>query len=145
MSHGFSGGQTSDKISLYKKSCSSLFILDNRKKQTFYLKDNIHKGKLWVLVIITVIFLGTVHVATVGVLTANNKEVKLGKTQTVHLACFLNPHRILREKSNIITRIWQILALICPLIYHVTLHFSNQSYSACKDGECNEKGLLYES
>ena len=141
MSYGFSGGQTSDKISLYKKLCSSLFILDNRKKQTFYLKDNIHNGKLWVEVIIIVIFLGTVHVATVDVLTANNKDVKLGKTQTVHLACLLNPHHILIEKSNI-TGIWQILALICPLKYHVTLHFSNQSYSACKDGECNEKSLL---
>ena len=55
MSHGFSGGQTSDKISLYKKSCSSLFIVDNRKKQTFYLKDNIHNGKLWVEVIIIIL------------------------------------------------------------------------------------------
>ena len=52
MSYGFSGGQTSDKVSLYKKLCSSLFILDNRKKQTFYLKDNIHNGKLWLEVII---------------------------------------------------------------------------------------------
>ena len=67
MSHGFSGGQTSDKASLYKKSCSSLFILDNRKKQTFYLKDDIHNGKLWVEVIIIVTFLGAVHVATVDV------------------------------------------------------------------------------
>ena len=141
MSYGFSRGQTSDKISLYKKSRSSLFILNNRKKQIFYLKDDIHNGKLWVEVIITVIFLGAVHVATVDVLTANNKDVKLGKTQTVHLACLLNPHHILREKTNI-TGIWQILALICPLKYHGTLHFSNQSYSACKDGECNEKGLL---
>ena len=92
MSHGFSGGQTSDKTSLCKKSCSSLFILDNRKKQTFYLKDDIHNGKLWVEVIIIVTFLGAVHV-----LTANNNDVKLGETQTVHLACLLNPHHILRE------------------------------------------------
>ena len=44
-----------------------------------------------------VIFLGVVHVATVDVLTANNKDIKLCKTQTVHLACLLNPHHILRE------------------------------------------------
>ena len=97
MSHGFSGGQTSDKTSLYKKSCSSLFILDNRKKQNFYLKDDIHNGKLWVEVLIIVTFLGAVHVATVDVLTANNNDVKIGETQTVHLACLLNPHHILRE------------------------------------------------
>ena len=90
------GGQTSDKIGLYK-SCSSLFILDNRKKQTFYLKDDVHNGKLWVEVIIIVIFWGAVYVATIDVLTANNKDVKLGNTQTVHLACLLNPDHILRE------------------------------------------------
>jgi len=71
-----------------------LFILDNRKKQTLYLKDG--NGKLWVEVII-VTFLGAVHLAIVDVLTTRNNDVKLGKIQTVHLACLLNRHHILRE------------------------------------------------
>ena len=79
---------------MYKKSRLSLFILDNRKKQTFYLKDD--NGKLWVEVIIAT-FLGAVHVTTVDVLTASNNDVKLGETQTVSIACLLNRHHILRE------------------------------------------------
>ena len=42
----FLRAQTSDKICQYKKSRLCLFILDNRKRRMFYLKDN--NGKLWV-------------------------------------------------------------------------------------------------
>ena len=33
---------------------------------------------------------------------------------------------------------WQRLPFVCPLRNHVTLPFSHQSFSACKDGGCRE-------
>ena len=71
----FLRGQTSDKICQYKKSRLCLFILDNRKRRTFYLKDN--NGKLWVYVIVVKFFIA---VGTVDVLSANNNYVKLVET-----------------------------------------------------------------
>ena len=57
---------------------SSLFILDNRKGTTFYLKDD--DEKLWVEVII-VTFLDAV--AIVDVLTASNNDIKHVESQIV--------------------------------------------------------------
>ena len=37
----------------------------------------------------------------------------------------------------------QLLSFVWPLRNHVTMRFSHQSFSACKDGDCCEKGLLY--
>ena len=55
MSRGFSGGkQVILKISQYKKSRPSLFILDKRKWRTYYLEDA--NGKLWVKVFIVTLF-----------------------------------------------------------------------------------------
>ena len=72
----FLRGQASDKICQCKKSRSSLFILNNRKWITFYLKDD--NGKLWVKVII-VTFLDAV--ATVDVLTASHNDVNVSKLE----------------------------------------------------------------
>ena len=61
-----------------------LFILDNRKCGEFYLRDD--NDKSWMEVTI-VTFLDTV--VTVDILIASNNDVKLVKTQTVHLARLL--------------------------------------------------------
>ena len=50
----FLRGQTSDKICQYKKSRSSLFILDRRKWRTFYLEDA--NGYLLVKMFIVTLF-----------------------------------------------------------------------------------------
>ena len=79
----FLKGQTADKICQCKKSPSSLFILNNRKWRTFYLKDD--NGKLWVKVII-VTFLDAV--TTVDVLTASYNDVNLSKlSMTIKSSC----------------------------------------------------------
>ena len=88
-------GQTSDKISQYKNSRSRLFILDNKKWTTFYIKDD--NGKLWVEVIIFTV-LDTV--ATVDVLTASNNDVSFVETQTVHSAWPLNRRFVLSWKNR---------------------------------------------
>ena len=41
--------------------------------------------------------------------------------------------------------LWQFFSLVCPLTSHVTLFFSHQSLSACKDGGYLEEGLLNKS
>ena len=64
-----------------KKSQSSLFILDNRKLKTFYIKDD--SAKLWVEVIIVTFFNA---VATVDALTASNNDANFVETQTIHFA-----------------------------------------------------------
>ena len=71
----FLRAQTSDKICQYKKSHLHLFILDNKKRRTFYHKDN--NGKLGVDVIVVIFFIA---VGTVDVLAASNKYVKLVET-----------------------------------------------------------------
>ena len=68
--------QTSDKFLQYKKLQSSLFILDNRKCTTFYIKDD--NGKLWVKVIIVTFFNAE---ATVDFLTASNNDVNFVEIQ----------------------------------------------------------------
>ena len=73
----FLRGQTSDKFFQYKKSRSSLFILDNRKWTNFSIKDD--NGKLWEEVIIFT-FLDTA--ATIDVLTASINDVDFFETQT---------------------------------------------------------------
>ena len=61
-----------DKICQYKKSRSSLFILDNRKRRTSKLKDD--NGKMiWVKVIFVIFFDA---ITTVHVLTATNNDLK---------------------------------------------------------------------
>ena len=77
MSRGFSTGETGDKFFQYKKSQSSLFILDNRKWTTFSIKDD--NGKLWVEVIIFTFWDAAV---TVDVLTGSNNDVNFFETQT---------------------------------------------------------------
>ena len=69
-----------------------LFILDNRKWTTFYIKDD--NGKLWLRVII---FTCLDAVATVDVLTASNNDVNFVEAQTVHCACLFNRRFVLRE------------------------------------------------
>ena len=73
MSRGFSGRQT------WKKSQLSLFILDNRKRRPFHLKDD--NVKIWVVVII-VTFLCAV--ATLDVLMANCNDVNLAIPRYAH-------------------------------------------------------------
>ena len=58
-----------------------MFILDNRKWTTFYIKDD--NGKLCLRV---TIFTCLDAVATVDVLTASNNDVNFVETQTVHFA-----------------------------------------------------------
>ena len=79
MSRGFSGGKQVTNLPL-QESWLSLFILDNRKRRTPYLKDD--DGKLLVEVIIFTL----VAVATVDVLKANNNDVNLVISRTVHFA-----------------------------------------------------------
>ena len=88
----FLRGQTIDKFFQYKKLQSSLFILNNRKCTTFYIKDD--NGKLWVKVIIVTFFNAE---ATVDVLTASNNDVNFAETQTVHFAWPLNRCFVFRE------------------------------------------------
>ena len=115
----FLRAQTSNKICQYKKSRLCLLILDNRKRRTFYLKDN--NGKLWVDVIVVIFFNA---VGTVDVLTASNDDVKLVETWTVYFANVKLPYRF--EKINKLDRnysYWDILSLVCPLKYRVTFFF----------------------
>ena len=55
-------------------------------------------------------------VITVDVLTANNNDVKIGETRTVHFAWLLNRRHVLRElkKNEKKTTNIQILSLVCP-------------------------------
>ena len=72
-------GQTSDKFFQYKKSQTSLFILDNRKWTTYIKDDN---RKLWLEVTIITFFNA---VATVDVRTASNNDVNFVETQPYNL------------------------------------------------------------
>ena len=74
-----------------RESWSSLFILDNRKRRTPYLKDD--DGKLLVEVIIFTLD----AVATVDVLKANNNDVNLINNRTVHFARLFNRRLVLKE------------------------------------------------
>ena len=71
----FPRGQTSDEICQYRKSRLHFFILDNKRRTTFYLKDN--NSKLWIDVIVVIFFNA---VRTVDVLTPGNNDVKLEET-----------------------------------------------------------------
>ena len=68
----FLRGQTSDKICQCKKSRWILFILDNRKWRTFYLKGDVIE--FWVKVIIVSLLDA---VAMRDIFTASNSDVKL--------------------------------------------------------------------
>ena len=87
----FLRGQTTDKFFQYKKSGWSLFILDNRKRTSFYVKDN--NGKLKVEDHFTCLD----AVATADVLTASNNDLNFVQIQTVHFARLLNRRFFLRE------------------------------------------------
>ena len=94
MSRGFSGGggETREKFFQYKKSQWSLFILDNRKWKTFYIKGD--DGKSWVEVINVTFFNA---VANEDVLVASNNDIDFFETQTVQFAWLLNRCFVLRE------------------------------------------------
>ena len=79
--------QTSDKFFQYKKSQTSLFILDNRKWTTYIKDDN---RKLWLEVTIIAFFNA---VAPVDVRTASNNDVNFVETQPYNL----NRRFVLRE------------------------------------------------
>jgi len=64
-------------------------------------------------------------VSTAHVLTASNKDVNRAETRAVHFATLKSSSRF--EKINKFLRdylYWQILSLVCPLKYHVSLLLS---------------------
>ena len=91
--------KTSDKRCQYKKTQSSLFILDNRKFTTFYLKDN--NGKLWVVSSDYSFFSGCSYLVTIDpVLTeSNNDLILIVETPILHFAGLKFSSR-LRELTN---------------------------------------------
>ena len=93
MLRGFSGGkQVINFSNTRNRGQSSLFILDNRKWITFYIKDD--NGNLWVEVII---FTFLDAVAALDVLTTSSNDVNFVETQTVHFAWPFNHLFVLRE------------------------------------------------
>ena len=91
-------GQTSEKICPCKKSRSSLFILDNRKWELFMLKMIManNNGWKWSL-LLNSLDAG----ATADVLTANNNDLNIDETRTIHFAwLFKNRPLVLKEQTN---------------------------------------------
>ena len=89
----------------YKKSRSSLFILDNRKWTTFFIKDD--NDNLWVEVIIVTFFNA---VTTVDVLTANNNNVNRTLCMTIKSSFrFEGINKVYSDFSH-----WQILSFVGP-------------------------------
>ena len=83
-----------------QKTQSSLFILDNRKFTTFYLKDN--NGKLWVVSSDYCFFSGCSYLVTIDpVLTESNNDLILVETPILHFAG-LKFSSCLRELTNLI-------------------------------------------
>ena len=94
----FLKGQTSEKICPCKKSRSSLFILDNRKWELFMLKMIManNNGWKWSL-LLNSLDAG----ATADVLTANNNDLNIDETRTIHFAwLFKNRPLVLKEQTN---------------------------------------------
>ena len=113
----FFKGQTSENNCQWKKSRLNLFILDNRKWNSFYLKDD--NVKTWVEVII-VAFLCAV--ATVDVFMANGNDVKSCQNSIRRFCMTMkSSSRFDRiNKLNCDYSYWKILSLVCPLKNHVT-------------------------
>ena len=112
--------QTSVQICRCKKSQSSLFILDN-KKRTFYLKGN--DGKLWVEVIIV-----SFRDAVSSDRRCPQSKLYWTCTRTVHFAKLNSSSRFESiNKLDSDSSYWQILSLDCLLKYHVTSLSSHQS------------------
>ena len=92
----FLKGQTSDKTRQYRRHIEELrvdlFIVDNRKWTTCYLKND--RGKLWMK---WLFFPFLDAVATIDVPTASNNDVNLVETRTEHFAWPLNRRFVLRE------------------------------------------------
>ena len=116
-------GQTSDKISKFKKSRMSLLFYST------YITGNEELFTLKTIMgnfIYKFISLDTV-VVTIDVLTARNNDVKHAETRTVQFAwlkllfCLERIHKIDCHYSY-----WPNLSLVCPLNYHVTLLLSHQ-------------------
>ena len=98
-----------------QKTQSSLFILDNRKFTTFYLKDN--NGKLWVVSSDYCFFSGCSYLVTIDpVLTESNNDLILTCWNSNFTFCrtkiFIVFERI--NKSNCDYLCWQILNLAYP-------------------------------
>ena len=94
----FLKGQTSEKICPCKKSQSSLFILDNRKWELFMLKMIManNNGWKWSL-LLNSLDAGV----TADVLTANNNDLNIDETRTIHFAwLFKNRPLVLKEQTN---------------------------------------------
>jgi len=94
----FLRGQTSEKICPCKKSRSSLFILDNRKWELFMLKMIManNNGWKWSLLLNSLD-----AVATADVLTANNNDLNIDETRTIHFAwLFKNRRLVVTEQAN---------------------------------------------
>ena len=111
--------QTSDTICQCKKSPSSLFILANRKWRAFYLKAN-YRWK-WSLLLLLLL--------TEDVLTSSYNDVLKSCRNSKRIFCMTIKSSSLLERINKLQRdysYWQILSLVCPLKYHVTLLYSCQ-------------------
>ena len=94
----FLKGQTRETICPCKKSRSSLFSLDNRKWEFFMLKMIManNNGWKWSLLLNSLD-----AVATADVLTANNNDLNIDETRTIHFAWLFKNHRlVLKEQPN---------------------------------------------
>ena len=64
-------------------------------------------------------------VLTAHVLTASNKNVNRAETRAVHFATLKSSSRFKKIKKFLRDYLyWQILSLVCPLKYHVSLLLS---------------------
>ena len=94
----FLKGQTRKTICPCKKSRSSLFILDNRKWELFMLKMIMENNKGWKW---SLLLNSLDAVATADVLTANNNDLNIDETRTIHFAwLFKNRRLVLKEQTN---------------------------------------------
>ena len=133
--HVVSQGETSDNICQFKKSQSSLFILDDKKWRNFYLNDG--KGKLWVEVDHCYFFGRSSDCRCLHSMQWWRKTWK--NSSCTFRMTIKSSSRF--ERINKLDRdfsCWQILSLACLLKYHATLLLSHHSYSACKDSGYRE-------
>ena len=111
----FLKGQTRKTICPCKKARSSLFILDNRKWELFMLKMIManNNGWKWSL-LLNSLDAG----ATADVLTANNNDLNIDDTRTIHFAWLFKKSSSRFERTNKLDRdssCWQIKSLVCHL------------------------------
>ena len=134
----FLRGQTSDKIFQCTKTEVEFVNCRHRTNKNFLIWKMIIAKRLWVEIFIFCVFgCSSEHKCP----SESNNDVQLVETRTVHFARLLNRSLARVEIINKLEcdySYWQLLSLVCPLKYHVTLFLTHQSLRACTDSGYRE-------